>query len=160
MQRVARDYAPGLALDIACGLGRHARYLAAHGWRVTALDASEVAIARLGEFPNIDARVQDLTAPDLVIEPGTYDLICDCLYVQRALLPQIRSGVRAGGLVALALPMVDDSAGLKPMNQGFLVEAGEVRSWFADWEILEYREEPEGRGRRSMAQLIARRVAT
>lgn len=34
----------GTAIDLACGDGRHARWLAAHGWQVTAVDFSEVAI--------------------------------------------------------------------------------------------------------------------
>lgn len=34
----------GTAIDLACGDGRHARWLAAHGWDVTAVDFSEVAI--------------------------------------------------------------------------------------------------------------------
>ena len=34
----------GTAVDLACGDGRHARWLAAHGWRVQAVDFSEVAI--------------------------------------------------------------------------------------------------------------------
>lgn len=34
----------GTAIDVACGDGRHARWLAAHGWQVRALDFSEVAI--------------------------------------------------------------------------------------------------------------------
>ena len=36
--------AVGSAVDLACGDGRHARWLAAHGWRVSAVDFSEVAI--------------------------------------------------------------------------------------------------------------------
>ena len=34
----------GTAVDVACGDGRHARWLAAHGWQVQAVDFSEVAI--------------------------------------------------------------------------------------------------------------------
>ena len=42
----ARDsgLAIGTAVDLACGDGRHARWLAAHGWQVRAVDFSEVAI--------------------------------------------------------------------------------------------------------------------
>ena len=35
---------PGRALDVACGLGRHALWLAGRGWKVTAVDSSRVAI--------------------------------------------------------------------------------------------------------------------
>ncbi|MDX6751960.1 methyltransferase domain-containing protein [Geminicoccaceae bacterium 1502E] len=39
----------GAVLDVACGQGRHALWLAARGWRVTALDVSPVALATLRE---------------------------------------------------------------------------------------------------------------
>ena len=38
------ELAPGRALDAACGEGRNALWLAEKGWRVTAIDFSEVAI--------------------------------------------------------------------------------------------------------------------
>lgn len=43
---VADDLAPGRALDLACGEGRNAVWLATKGWRVTAVDFSAVALAR------------------------------------------------------------------------------------------------------------------
>src|SRR5579872_6842712 len=54
---------PGQALDLACGPGRHARYLARLGWNVTAVDSSSTAIALLrAPSPGlaIDARLADL----------------------------------------------------------------------------------------------------
>ena len=44
------DAAPGRALDLACGEGRNALWLAAHGWRVTAVDFSAVAIGKAREL--------------------------------------------------------------------------------------------------------------
>lgn len=38
------DLAPGRALDLACGEGRNALWLAAHGWQVNAVDFSAVAL--------------------------------------------------------------------------------------------------------------------
>ena len=67
---------PGRALDVACGEGRNALWLAESGWQVTALDYSSVAIekaqARACELNlEIDWRVGDATR-DVV---GEYDLI-------------------------------------------------------------------------------------
>ena len=42
--RVASQLPPGRALDLACGAGRHAIFLASRGWQVTAVDASPVGI--------------------------------------------------------------------------------------------------------------------
>ena len=41
------DLAPGRVLDVGCGEGADAVWLAEHGWQVTALDVSEVALARV-----------------------------------------------------------------------------------------------------------------
>jgi SAM-dependent methyltransferase len=164
IERIARKYPPGAALDLACGLGRHAILLAEHGWTVTALGVSEVAISRLRAQTaerglSIEPQVQDLESPGFTIETERYDLICDCLYLQRSLIARLQMGVRFGGLVALALPMVDDTPGLPPMNPAYLVELGEVQSWFTGWRILEYKENSEASGRRKMAQLVAMRPA-
>ena len=47
--QVAETRTPGRALDLACGLGRNALYLAAQGWQVTAVDYSTVALDILSE---------------------------------------------------------------------------------------------------------------
>lgn len=144
--RIARDFPPGKALDLACGLGRNALALARAGWRVTAVDASAVAIERVREhgLDGIDAIVADLESPAFAIEPDSYDLICDCLYLQRSLVPAIRAGVRPGGLVAIALPITGN------INPAFLVQPGEVLSWFPGWTIIEHHEN-------STAELLAQK---
>ncbi len=65
---------PGRALDLACGEGRNARWLATQGWEVTALDFSAVAVEKGRQAaPEVDWQVGDaLTAPlpqdlDLVV---------------------------------------------------------------------------------------------
>lgn len=162
IERLAREHPPGKALDIACGLGRHALLLARRGWKVTALDASPVAIEKLlaaaaARGLAVDARVVDLETGDFAIPSENYDLICDCFYLQRSLITRIQEGIRVGGLAAFALPMHDRTVGVEPMNPDFLVESGELRSWFEDWEILEHKEDREAEGRRRVAQLVARR---
>ena len=74
------DLAPGRALDVGCGEGADAVWLASRGWRVTALDVSEVALARVREHA-LEAGVGDLVETlqhDLVAggpAPGRYDLV-------------------------------------------------------------------------------------
>jgi SAM-dependent methyltransferase len=74
---VAADLEPGTALDAGSGEGADAHWLAAHGWRVTALDVSAVALERAATHgpPEVAITWQqaDLTVwrPD---GPG-YDLV-------------------------------------------------------------------------------------
>lgn len=74
------DLTPGRALDVGCGEGADAVWLAERGWRVTALDVSEVALARVREHAaesGISDRVETLHH-DLVgggPAPGRYDLV-------------------------------------------------------------------------------------
>jgi SAM-dependent methyltransferase len=80
----AADLHPGNALDLACGEGRNAIWLAERGWQVTAVDYSEVAIEKARrraeeEHVEVDFRVQDL----LTFGPArrAYDLVV-LLYLQ------------------------------------------------------------------------------
>jgi tellurite methyltransferase len=140
---LADSLAPGRALDLACGAGRHAIYLSRLGWRVTAIDAAPAAIERLRRAAAaVDARVADLERGEYTIEPAAFDLICDFYYLQRDLFPAIRDGVRPGGVFAGAIHRTGS----------FSLGAGELRNEFAGWKILYYSE----RGR--SAKIIARRA--
>lgn len=159
-------FAPGRALDLACGAGRHAIYLAEHGWQVTAIDASNVAIEILQQHATkrglkIDARVADLERGEFVIKPEAYDLICVCCYLQRDLFSAIRAGVKIGGTVVAAIAMVDDAPNIKPMNPAFLLQPDELRAEFSGWELLhDFEGKYEGKeDKRAIAEIIARRMA-
>ena len=74
VEEALADVPPGRALDLACGEGRNARWLAARGWSVTALDWSAVGVEKgRAVAPDVDWQVGDaLTAPlptglDLVV---------------------------------------------------------------------------------------------
>ena len=105
----ARGLAPGSALDLACGEGRNAVWLAALGWRVTAVDFSEVAIAKgrrraLEDGVEVDFQVLDLL--DFEPEREAYDLVL-VLYLQippeerRLVLARAATAVAPGGMLLL-----------------------------------------------------------
>jgi 2-polyprenyl-3-methyl-5-hydroxy-6-metoxy-1,4-benzoquinol methylase len=74
------DLPPGRALDVGCGEGADAVWLAERGWQVTALDVSEVALGRVREHA-ADAGVADRVETlhhDLMADgppPGAHDLV-------------------------------------------------------------------------------------
>jgi SAM-dependent methyltransferase len=67
------DLPPGTALDLACGEGRNARWLAERGWQVTAIDWSAVAVDKGRKVSEaVDWRVGDVLTADL---PDRLDLV-------------------------------------------------------------------------------------
>lgn len=73
----ARRLAPGAVLDVACGAGRNALWLAARGWRVTAIDIAEAALQRLaiaavGRRVEVATRRADLDDPRALAGLGPF----------------------------------------------------------------------------------------
>jgi SAM-dependent methyltransferase len=159
------DLGPGSALDLACGPGRNARYLAEREWRVTAVDGSPVAIdlllARAGNLGidlTIDARVADLEAGEFEAPDESYDLVLSCYYLQRSLIPRIKSALRGGGLLIMIVHLADAS---QPHGTPTRAFPNELQTFFEGWRILHYREgEPGESGHRhAVAELVAQKPA-
>jgi SAM-dependent methyltransferase len=82
---IVADIAPGHALDLGCGEGGDAVWLAGRGWRVTAVDIAGTAIGRAAALAErsgvpedrIDWRVEDLSSWR---PPGRYDLVSACFF--------------------------------------------------------------------------------
>jgi SAM-dependent methyltransferase len=157
LMEVAGMLSPGCALDLACGAGRNAFYLASLGWDVVAVDSSSSAIRILRERAGkeqllIRACIADLETHAFPIEPAGFDLICDFFYLQRDLFPHIREGVRPGGMFVAEIHLRDAKA------HRFVLEKGELRAEFSDWKILHYSEAARPGHGRTTAQIVARRT--
>src|SRR5438876_303296 len=133
----AKRLPPGKALDLACGTGRNALWLATHGWQVTAVDGAPSAIGILREqaIP-VDARVADLEKGEFRIDPAAWDLIVICRYLQRDLFEPAKHGLRPGG-VLLAIVLIT-APGEEPSYKR--LRPGELAEYFQGWQILHYRE--------------------
>jgi len=102
--------APGRALDLGCGEGRNALWLAERGWHVTGVDFSDVGMAkarRLAAARGVAGDRLDLVLADLVDydpEPDAFDLVL-LLFVhpppvsRRRLLASAARSLRPGGVV-------------------------------------------------------------
>ncbi len=97
--------APARALDLACGAGRNAVWLAERGWRVTAVDFSDVALGRARDLASSRHVKIDWVQADVVTwtpAARTYDLVC-VLYLQlpaperRRALAHAVDGLAPGG---------------------------------------------------------------
>lgn len=139
---------PGTAIDVGCGEGGDAIWLARQGWTVTAVDFSTVALergqARAKEL-GIDDRISWVHADLIQWQPGeTYDLVnCQYLHLLRTeqeeyLLPKLAGAVAAGGtLLYVSHSFEGQIAEERPhlMNR-FLATEGIARLLDTDqWEI-------------------------
>jgi tellurite methyltransferase len=92
---------PGRALELACGLGHNAIWLAQRGWQVDAVDISPVALARAEELGNrCGGRVHWIAADldEFVPETAAYDLVVVLRFLDRQRLPGvIQQALRSGG---------------------------------------------------------------
>ena len=104
----------GVALDLACGLGRHALWLASRQWRVSGVDLSDVAIGKLSRAAlelnvNLDLFVGD--AAEYNFEPARFDLIVLFYHLDRSLFPKIVSALKPSGLLICKMSLQWDSDG-------------------------------------------------
>lgn len=167
--RVLTDYAhllpaSGSALDLACGLGANALFMARHGLRVTAWDLSPVAIERLAadarDLP-LTAEVRDLAA--VPPPPDTFDVVVVSHYLERALAPAIAASLRPGGLLFYQTFSRLKVTPHGPSNPEFRLADNELLRLFPGLHVRAYREEGRlgdiGQGLRDEALLVAERVA-
>lgn len=151
---------PGKALDLACGAGRNAVWLADHGWRVTAIDGSPAAIdiLRRRAPERVEAQIADLEKNEYRIEPSSWDLIAISYYLQRSLMEPAKQGVKPGG-VLLAIVHITEPGEEHTYKRA---KPGELKNYFADWEVLHYYEgaSRDPAHKRPVAEVVARRPAT
>ena len=150
----------GDALDVACGRGRHALWLAEQGCRVTAIDRDADALRELAEEMrrrglSIGMRLVDLEGGSGVLPADAFDAIVVVHYLHRPLFPQLLAALRPGGVLIYETFTTAQAARGKPTNPDFLLQPGELRDLVGSLDVLAWREgEFDGR---DVASVVARK---
>ena len=148
------DLLPGAArvLDVACGRGRHALFMAGAGFGVDAIDRDSEAIAEVQEQARqrglvVNAAVVDLeTHPPPSLGDGRYDCVLVFNYLHRPLFPALRRAVKRGGLIVYETFTVRQAERGHPQNPDFLLRDGELIQLLEAFTIVRSREgEYDGR---------------
>ena len=135
--------APGRALDIACGKGRNALFLASRGFQVTAIDISPAGLEqgrKQAEENSLSIVWQQADLERLGLGSAEYDLIVNINYLQRSLIPQIKRAVKNGGHVLFDTYLIAQQAISHPKNPNYLLSHNELLDHFHDFRVLLYRE--------------------
>jgi SAM-dependent methyltransferase len=150
----------GDALDVACGRGRHAMWLAQRGLRTLGVDRDAAALDALRNESvarglEIRTAFLDLETGEWVLGRERYDVIVVVRYLYRPLFPRLRDALRAGGVLVYETFIKAQAARGKPTNPEFLLDPGELRELVEPLEVLVEREgEFEGT---MLSSVIARR---
>jgi SAM-dependent methyltransferase len=150
--------ADGSALDVACGRGRHALWLAKRGLIVHAIDRNAEAIAdvrRLASERALDVRTRavDLETGSPQLPERAFDLVVVFNYLHRPLFPALVGALRPGGLLIYETFTRAQAARGKPTNPAFLLEPGELRRLVGSLEVIAEREGTFGE--RDIASIVA-----
>jgi SAM-dependent methyltransferase len=136
----------GRVLDVACGRGRHALYLARLGFRVHAIDRDADAIelvhttAAREQLP-LTCAVMDLeTDPPPGLGQDRFDAILVFRYLHRPLFPPLCEALAPGGRLFYETFTAAQALRGRPTNPRFLLQPGELRTLVAPLLALDARE--------------------
>jgi len=116
----------GRVLDVACGYGRHARWFAARGNAVDAVDRNAEALSALATVPGIMPCCADIEAGTWPYAPGAYVCVVVTNYLHRALFPRLLDAVAPGGVLIYETFAVGNERFGRPSNPEFLLRPGEL----------------------------------
>lgn len=123
----------GMALDVACGVGQNAMFLARRGYEVLAVDASVAGLrharaALAGTSLPVHLVAADLA--ELVLPPAWFALVIVFRFLDRALVPRLKTTLAPGGLLIYRTFNVNRPG----MHPAYLLQRGELARLFADFE--------------------------
>lgn len=161
----------GRALDVAAGGGRHALFLAAHGYQVDAIDRDSATLSQLAAtskeqaHPRINTKTIDLEQP-APFDPGfgheVYDVVMVFFYLHRPLFPFLIDTLKPGGVLIYETFTIDNYTHHKhPRRWEFCLSHNELLRMTSTLQVLHYDEGAhdgvEGHRSTYTAQLVAQK---
>ncbi len=131
--------AGGSVLDVAAGSGRHARYLARQGYRVTTVDVDVSRLADLEDHDGIEIVEADLENAPWPFSGCRFDGIVVVNYLHRPLLSRLVDSVAQDGILIYDTFAEGNERYGRPTNPAFLLRKGELLEAFSrGMEVVAY----------------------
>ncbi len=130
-------------LDVACGAGRHAQFLAAAGHAVTGVDRDLAAAKQLANpMTLVQADIENAPWPTLLQDPQsgpkTFGAVVVTNYLWRPILPTLLQSVAPGGVLLYETFAVGNEVFGRPSRADFLLRPGELLALCNGWHIVAY----------------------
>ena len=135
----------GRALDLACGTGGDAVYLAKHGLTVDAWDISDAVIEKLSLYALDNSLPVNAEVRDINVQPpgkNIYDVIAVAHFLERDLMPILIQSLKPGGLIFYqTFSRIVTPSYSGPKNPDFRLDENELLDLFGELKLVVYREE-------------------
>jgi SAM-dependent methyltransferase len=157
LQRWAHLIAPGCTvLDVACGAGRHMRFLASRGHRVTGVDRNPEAVAMAqASGPVICADIENGPWP---FDGQTFGCVVVTNYLWRPLLPTLVGSLAPGGVLIYETFAAGNESVGKPSRPDFLLQSGELLQATEGLRTVAYEDGFESSPDRFVQRIVAVRA--
>ena len=158
VQRWSHLILPGATLlDVACGSGRHLRWFAARGCRVSGVDRDAAALAALQGIGELV--VADIEAGPWPFAGRRFDALVVTNYLWRPLLPTLLASVAEGGVLIWETFAAGQQTVGKPSNPAFLLQPGELVRAAAGLRVVAFEDGFLGAPERFVQRIVAVREA-
>jgi SAM-dependent methyltransferase len=155
LQRFVHLIPDGPVLDLACGAGRHTRWLAAQGFTVTAIDIDVSGVTDLKEHARVTILQADLERDPWPFEAQQFAGITVTNYLHRPLLSQLATALCPHGVLLYETFARGHERLGRPQNPDFLLRPGELLNIFArNLQIVAYETGQENKPRPAIRQKI------
>ena len=140
-------------LDVACGSGRHLRWFAQRGCRVTGVDRDEAALALSREIAQ--TVLADIESGPWPLAGRSFDAVIVTNYLWRALLPTLIGSVAEGGVLIYETFSAGNETVGKPSNPKFLLQPGELLRAAQGLRVVAFEEGFASEPERFVQRLVA-----
>ena len=143
-------------LDLACGSGRHSRFLLDLGYKVLAVDRDTSRLGALAGHPRLEVLQCDLETGEIPeFLSRSFGAVVVINYLHRPLLPTLRAAISPGGLLIYETFAHGNGRLGKPSNPDFLLRHGELLEGLdEDLRVLAYEDLVVGEPRPAAIQRI------
>jgi len=146
----------GTVLDLAAGRGRHARFFAARGHPVLAVDRDLQALASLEGLERVKTLCADLEGGPWPCGSARFEAVVVTNYLHRPLFGTIEAALAEGGVLLYETFMRGQERWRKPSRPEFLLEPGELLRAFPALSVIAFE---QGRVEAPFAAVVQRLCA-
>ncbi len=128
------------ALDIGCGSGREAVFLAKRGWRVKAIDNQAEAIHRVNQLAThnnveLEAIEADIIDNNHSFPDESFGLIVMFRFLHRPLFEKIKKWLKPGGSFLVETFSIEAAKFGKPRRKHLMLNPGEIKQYFSEMDV-------------------------